>query len=58
MKEIGKIMGFTESRISQLHTKGIISLRGFLFRHFEQSVGKKAGEKKVPEKKSSLRRKS
>ncbi|MDR1083601.1 MAG: FliA/WhiG family RNA polymerase sigma factor [Deltaproteobacteria bacterium] len=38
MKEIGQIMGFTESRISQLHTKSVIRLRGFINRYFE-SVG-------------------
>jgi RNA polymerase sigma factor for flagellar operon FliA len=58
MKEIGKIMGFTESRISQLHTKSIISLRGFLLRHFEQNAGKKTVEKKSTEKKTYLRHKS
>jgi len=46
MKEIGKIMDFTESRISQLHTKSIISLRGYLLRHFEQNPEKKGKEKK------------
>jgi RNA polymerase sigma factor for flagellar operon FliA len=35
MKEIGRIMGFTESRISQLHTKSVIRLRGFVNAYFE-----------------------
>lgn len=30
MKEIGEIMGYTESRISQLHTKAILRIRGHL----------------------------
>jgi RNA polymerase sigma factor for flagellar operon FliA len=35
MKEIGQIMGFTESRVSQLHTKSVIRLRGFITDYFE-----------------------
>ncbi|MDR1871604.1 MAG: FliA/WhiG family RNA polymerase sigma factor [Deltaproteobacteria bacterium] len=35
MKEIGQVMGFTESRISQLHTKSVIRLRGFINEYFE-----------------------
>ncbi|MDR1577228.1 MAG: FliA/WhiG family RNA polymerase sigma factor [Deltaproteobacteria bacterium] len=35
MKEIGLIMGFTESRISQLHTKSVIRLRGYINNYFE-----------------------
>ncbi|MDR1657991.1 MAG: FliA/WhiG family RNA polymerase sigma factor [Deltaproteobacteria bacterium] len=35
MKEIGQVMGYTESRISQLHTKSVIRLRGKLTRYFE-----------------------
>ena len=35
MKEIGKIMGYTESRVSQLHTKAIIRLRNNLKDYFE-----------------------
>ncbi|MDR1394803.1 MAG: FliA/WhiG family RNA polymerase sigma factor [Deltaproteobacteria bacterium] len=35
MKEIGQVMGFTESRISQLHTKSIIRLRGHINKYFE-----------------------
>jgi RNA polymerase sigma factor FliA len=30
LKEIGKIMGFTESRICQIHTKAILKMRGKL----------------------------
>jgi len=30
LKEIGKIMGITESRVSQLHTKALLKLRGRL----------------------------
>ena len=35
MKEIGKVMGYTESRVSQLHTKAIIRLRNGLKDYFE-----------------------
>lgn len=35
MKEIGSIMGYTESRISQLHTKAVIRLRTRLRKYFE-----------------------
>ncbi|MDR2141175.1 MAG: FliA/WhiG family RNA polymerase sigma factor [Deltaproteobacteria bacterium] len=38
MKEIGQIMGFTESRISQLHTKSVIHLRGYINSYFESHV--------------------
>ncbi|MDR1109674.1 MAG: FliA/WhiG family RNA polymerase sigma factor [Deltaproteobacteria bacterium] len=34
MKEIGQVMGYTESRISQLHTKSVIKLRGRLSSYF------------------------
>ncbi len=36
MKEIGKIMGYTESRVSQLHTKAVLRLRNSLKSYFEQ----------------------
>ncbi|MBN2124032.1 MAG: FliA/WhiG family RNA polymerase sigma factor [Deltaproteobacteria bacterium] len=36
MKEIGKVMGYTESRVSQLHTKAVIRLRNTLKRYFDQ----------------------
>jgi RNA polymerase sigma factor for flagellar operon FliA len=32
LKEIGEVMGLSESRISQLHTKAILRLRGRLSR--------------------------
>jgi len=32
MKEVGKILGVTESRVSQLHSSAILRLRGFLER--------------------------
>jgi RNA polymerase sigma factor FliA len=35
MKEIGQIMGYTESRISQLHTQAMFRLRGRLREYFE-----------------------
>jgi RNA polymerase sigma factor for flagellar operon FliA len=34
MKEIGKIMGYTESRVSQLHTKAVLRLRVSLKPYF------------------------
>jgi RNA polymerase sigma factor FliA len=35
MKEIGQIMGYTESRISQLHTQAMFRLRGRLREYFQ-----------------------
>jgi RNA polymerase sigma factor for flagellar operon FliA len=35
MKEIGQVMKYTESRISQLHTKSVVRLRGKIARYFE-----------------------
>lgn len=35
MKEIGEVIGYTESRISQLHTKAVIRLRHKVRRYFE-----------------------
>jgi len=35
MKEIGNVMGYTESRVSQLHTKAVLRLRGGLQNYFE-----------------------
>lgn len=34
MKEIGQIMGYTESRISQLHTQAMVRLRSRLREYF------------------------
>lgn len=36
MKEIGEIMGYTESRVSQLHTKAVLRLRNGLKEYFER----------------------
>lgn len=36
MKEIGVIMGYTESRISQIHTKTVLKLRTRLLRKFKR----------------------
>lgn len=38
MKEIGQVMGYTESRISQLHTKSLMRLRAKLRRYFEERI--------------------
>jgi RNA polymerase sigma factor for flagellar operon FliA len=35
MKEIGEIMGYTESRISQLHTQAMYRLRASLREYFQ-----------------------
>ena len=39
MKEIGQVLGYTESRISQLHTKSLLRLRAKLRRYFEERAG-------------------
>ena len=36
MKEIGDVMGYTESRVSQLHTKAVLRLRNALKEYFER----------------------
>jgi RNA polymerase sigma factor FliA len=36
MKEIGEVMGYTESRVSQLHTKAVIRLRNSLKGYFDK----------------------
>lgn len=36
MKEIGRVMGYTESRISQIHTKTVLKLRTRLLRKFKR----------------------
>lgn len=36
MKEIGDVMGYTESRVSQLHTKAVLRLRNGLKEYFER----------------------
>ncbi|MFH0810810.1 MAG: FliA/WhiG family RNA polymerase sigma factor [Pseudomonadota bacterium] len=36
MKEIGEVMGYTESRISQMHTKAVFRLRAKLREYFEE----------------------
>ncbi len=36
MKEIGEVMGYTESRVSQLHTKAVIRLRNSLKEYFDK----------------------
>jgi RNA polymerase sigma factor for flagellar operon FliA len=36
MKEIGDVMGYTESRVSQLHTKAVMRLRTSLKQYFEK----------------------
>jgi RNA polymerase sigma factor FliA len=36
MKEIGEVMGYTESRVSQLHTKAVLRLRNGLKEYFDK----------------------
>ncbi|MDR2455874.1 MAG: sigma-70 family RNA polymerase sigma factor, partial [Deltaproteobacteria bacterium] len=43
MREIGQVMGYTESRISQLHTKSVVRLRGRLSKYFEGRAKVAAG---------------
>ena len=38
LKEIGEVMGLTESRICQIHTKGILKLRGKLKRYLKDGL--------------------
>jgi RNA polymerase sigma factor for flagellar operon FliA len=38
MKEIGLVLGYTESRISQLHTKALLRLKGRLRKYFGESA--------------------
>jgi RNA polymerase sigma factor for flagellar operon FliA len=38
LKEIGKVLDVTESRVSQLHTQAILRLRGKLKHHFDDFV--------------------
>lgn len=38
MKEIGQVLGYTESRISQLHTKSLLRLKSKLRRYFEERI--------------------
>jgi RNA polymerase sigma factor for flagellar operon FliA len=38
MKEIGEVLGFTESRICQIHTKAILKLRNKV-RYYMKDAG-------------------
>ena len=44
MREIGQVMGYTESRISQLHTKSMLKLRGRLADYFDKRKKAKDGK--------------
>ena len=39
MKEVGAVLGLTESRVSQLHSQAMLRLKGFLANHFGQKKG-------------------
>lgn len=39
MREIGEVLGYTESRISQLHTKALLRLKARLRRYFDEKGG-------------------
>lgn len=41
MKEIGKVLGITESRVSQLHTQAILRLRGKIAEHIQSDIVEK-----------------
>ncbi len=41
LKDIGKVLGITESRVSQLHTKAIMRLRGKLVKYTNVEINKK-----------------
>ena len=34
MKEVGGVLGLTESRVSQLHSQAMLRLKGYLAEHF------------------------
>jgi RNA polymerase sigma factor for flagellar operon FliA len=38
LKEIGEVLGVTESRVCQIHSQAIARLRGFAAREFSVSV--------------------
>jgi RNA polymerase sigma factor for flagellar operon FliA len=40
MKEVGQVMGYTESRISQIHTKAVVRLRGKLADYYDKKFAK------------------
>lgn len=46
LKEIGKVLGFTESRICQIHTKSILKLRAKIQSYFQE--GKEPRTKEAP----------
>jgi RNA polymerase sigma factor FliA len=49
LKEIGKVMGFTESRICQIHTKSILKLRAKIQSYFHESGREnRSKEGKIP----------
>ncbi|MDR0354897.1 MAG: FliA/WhiG family RNA polymerase sigma factor [Deltaproteobacteria bacterium] len=49
MKEIGQVMNYTESRISQLHTQSVIRLRGKLNEYFDHKpLSGRQGKKRIP----------
>lgn len=39
LKEIGKVLNVTESRVSQLHTKAVLRLRQYFSKHLPSSAG-------------------
>ena len=45
LREIGEVLGVTESRVSQLHTKAILRLKGRLQGDGEVRPGLAAGSK-------------
>jgi RNA polymerase sigma factor for flagellar operon FliA len=45
MKEVGAVLGLTESRVSQLHSQAMLRLKGPLSEHFAASRRKSGGER-------------
>jgi RNA polymerase sigma factor for flagellar operon FliA len=44
MKEVGAVLGLTESRVSQLHSQAMLRLKGFLANHFGAKKGASDGD--------------
>lgn len=47
LKEIGKVLGFTESRICQIHTKSILKLRAKIHNYFQEGKENRSQEAKM-----------
>ncbi len=45
MREVGAVLGLTESRVSQLHSQALLRLRGHLAKEFGRAVGASGGDR-------------